>query len=142
MALTFPFEVHTPSHLFFREAVQAVIVTIPDGEIEILSGHHICTAPVMIGYLKIKTAGGSWKTAFTSDGIIEVTEHKTVLLSEAAEWGNEIDHERALKAKETAEDKLKKSTQKFEIDNAISSLKRAEYRLKVWEMNNRSGDNK
>ena len=136
--MTFPFEVHTPSHLFFREEVLSVIITTTDGDIEIQAGHCMCTAPVLSGYLKIKNSEGVWRTAFTADGILEVTEHKTVLLSQAAEWGNEIDRERALRAMEKAENTLKEAMLQFEKDNAVSSLRRAGYRLKVWELENGS----
>jgi F-type H+-transporting ATPase subunit epsilon len=136
MAKTFPFEVHTPSHLFFKDAVQMVIVTLTDGDIAILAGHEACIAPVKIGFLKVKDDDGVWKTAFVADGILEVKDHKTVLMSDAAEWGNEIDHDKALKEKVTAEETLKNATFKFETDKAVSSLRKAEYRLKVWEMAN------
>ena len=136
MARTFPFEVHTPSRLFFKGQVEAVIVAITDGEIQILADHQACTAPVRTGFLKIKNSEGVWKTAFTSDGIIEVKEHKTVLMSEAAEWGSEIDRDRALKAKEKAEEMLREGMLKFQTDNAASSLTRAGFRLKVWELEN------
>ena len=137
MAETFPFEVHAPSRLFFREPVESVIISIADGEIAILKGHSAFTAPVKTGFLKIKNNKGEWKTAFTADGIIELKEHKTVLMTEAAEWGSEIDRERALHAREKAEKMLKEGMMRFEKDNAVLSLTRAEYRLKVWEIENR-----
>ena len=137
MAETFPFEVHTPSHLFFREPAESVVITIPDGEIAVLKGHSAFTAPVKTGFLKIKNGKGEWRTAFIADGIIEVKEHKTVLMTEAAEWGKEIDRERALRAKEKAEKMLNEGMMRFEKDNAVLSLMRAEYRLKVWDLENR-----
>ena len=136
MIRTFPFEVHTPNRLFFNDSVGEVIVTLTDGELAVMAGHSACTAPVKTGFLKIMDKDGVWKTAFTANGIMEVKEHKTVLMSEAAEWGSEIDRDRALKAKERAEDVLKEGMLKFETDNAALSLKRAEFRLKVWELEN------
>lgn len=136
MAKTFPFEVHTPNRLFFNAPAQEVIVTITDGEFSVMAGHSACTAPVKIGLLRIRDGDGNWKTAFTANGIIEIKEHKTVLMSEAVEWGNEIDRERALRAKEKAEESLRSGTMKFETANAALSLKKAEYRLKVWELEN------
>jgi len=136
MIRTFPFEVHTPNRLFFNDSVGEVIVTLTDGELAVMAGHSACTAPVKTGFLKIMDKDGVWKTAFTANGIMEVKEHKTVLMSEAAEWGSEIDRDRALKAKERAQDVLKEGMLKFETDNAALSLKRAEFRLKVWELEN------
>ena len=132
--MTFPFELHTPYHLFYKGAAELVSLTIADGEIAIMAGHSAVTAPVKTGILKIKDGKGSWKTAFISDGILEVKEHNTVVLSEAAEWSNEIDRDRALKAKAAAEELLKEGSFRFEIDKAASSLRRAEVRLKVCKL--------
>ena len=137
MARTFPFEVHTPSHLFFRGEVEEVIVTITDGEIGILAGHMACISPVKSGFLRIRDRDGSWKNAFTSEGIIEVKEHKTVLMSEAAEWGSEIDVDRAVKARDKAKEMLNDGMLKFETSNAVLALRHAEYRLKVRELENK-----
>jgi len=135
--LTFHFEIHTPSHLFFNGEVLSVVLTIADGDMEIQAGHCICTAPVKTGLLRIKNDEGVWKLAFIAEGILEVTGHKTVILSEAAEWGNEIDRDRALKARDDALEMLGKGLMKFETESASASLKRAEGRLKVWEMENK-----
>ncbi|MDR1566510.1 MAG: F0F1 ATP synthase subunit epsilon, partial [Treponema sp.] len=76
---------------------------------------------------------GNWKTAFISEGILEVKGHKTVLMSEAAEWPGEIDYQRAKDAKDRAEETMLAGGMKFETDKAAASLKRAQYRIKVWE---------
>jgi F-type H+-transporting ATPase subunit epsilon len=70
---------------------------------------------------------------FTAEGILEVKDHKTVLMSEAAEWPEEIDTERAKTALERAEETLKSGGMKFEIDKAKASLKKAQCRMKVAE---------
>ncbi|MCL2479097.1 MAG: ATP synthase F1 subunit epsilon [Treponema sp.] len=136
MAQTFPFEVHTPSRLFYDAQVEEVIVTIPDGEFAVMADHAACIAPVVTGFLRIKDRDGVWKTAFTANGILEVKEHKTVLMSEAAEWGSEIDMDRARNARDKAEGILNSARLKFETENAALSLRKAEYRLKVRELEN------
>jgi len=62
---------------------------------------------------------------------LEVTSHKTVLLSDAAEWPAEIDYERAKEAKVRAEETLKSAMLKFETEAASTSLKRANMRLRA-----------
>ena len=141
MASSFHFELHTPSHLFFSGPVQSVILTVTDGDMEIQAGHCMCTAPVKTGVLRIKNDEGAWRAAFLTGGILEVTEHKTVILSDNAEWGKDIDRERALKAKERAIEFHGKSMVKYEIENAAASLRRAECRLKAWELENNGGKN-
>jgi F0F1-type ATP synthase epsilon subunit len=49
----------------------------------------------------------------------------------AAEWPEEIDRERALAAKQRAEDAISSSTFMFESGNATAALRRAEFRLAV-----------
>ncbi|MDR1899889.1 MAG: ATP synthase F1 subunit epsilon [Treponema sp.] len=135
MARLFPFEVHTPYRLFFSEKVEAVSLTLTDGEIAVYAGHSAFTAPTVTCILKIRNRQGQWKAAFVSDGILEVKEHKTVLMADAAEWPEEIDPERAREAQKRAEEHLVSGMLKFEIDNAAQNLRRARYRLKAWELN-------
>ena len=137
MALLFPFEVHTPYRRFYSDSVQAIILTITDGEIAVYANHAPFTAPVPPCLFKIKDKDGNWKTAFTAEGILEVKEHKTVLISDAAEWPEEIDYDRALKAKQKAEETLTAGVLKFETDTAAASLRRANMRLKAREEGNK-----
>jgi F-type H+-transporting ATPase subunit epsilon len=138
----FTFEVHTPHRLLFSDSVEAIVTTLSDGEIGIYADHSPFTAPVYTSVLKIKTKEGEWKEAFITEGIIEVTGNKTVLLVEAAEWPEDIDYERATAAKQSAseiieilekyEDDIQKNPLlKFEKGAAVSKLKRAQLRLQL-----------
>jgi F-type H+-transporting ATPase subunit epsilon len=131
MAKLFNLEVHTPYRLFYTGKVEAIVVTLIDGEIGVYAEHTFFTAPVVTGILKIKDKEGRWKQAFTTEGILEVSGHKTVLVVDAAEWPEEIDYGRALKAKEQAEGQLETATFKFETGNAKAALKRAVTRINV-----------
>jgi F-type H+-transporting ATPase subunit epsilon len=131
MANTFSFEVHTPCRLFFSGAVEAFFLTLADGEAGVYAGHSAFTAPVQTGVLKVRDAKGVSREAFITEGILEVKEHKTVLMVDSAEWPEEIDPERARASKARALEILKSGMFKFETENAQAALKRAEYRLKV-----------
>jgi F-type H+-transporting ATPase subunit epsilon len=134
MPKLFTLEVYTPYRLFYADTVEALTLTLQDGEIGIYGDHDFITAPVVSCVLKIKDKAGRWKAAFVTEGILEVTHHKTVLLVDAAEWPGEIDEARASSAKREAEEALTKALLKFEIDNARGALKRADTRLKVYGM--------
>ena len=134
MAELFTFEVHTPSRLFFKDKVEYVSVTLLDGEIGILASHEAITAPVKPCLLKIKDKDGKWKTGFSSEGILEVAGGKTVLMVDAAEWPDEIDHERALEAKKQAGDVLANASFRFEAETARLKLERADMRLRAWDL--------
>ena len=114
----FTFEVYTPYRLFYADSVEAVTLTLQDGEIGIYAHHDFFTAPVVPCVLKVKDKQGRWKAAFVTEGILEVTHHKTVLLVDAAEWPAEIDEARAMAAKREAEESLTKALLRFETDNA------------------------
>jgi F-type H+-transporting ATPase subunit epsilon len=138
MPKLYPFEVHTPYRLFYSGEVEELVISLADGEIGVLADHASFNAPVNTGVLRIKDGKGKWRNAFTTDGILEVKGHKTVLLVDAAEWPEEIDEARALASKQAAETDLAGSTFKFEISNAKERLKRAEARLKVRKLRDRA----
>jgi F-type H+-transporting ATPase subunit epsilon len=140
MAALFTFELHTPYRLFYKGKVEAVSVTLLDGEIGILAHHEAITAPVKPCLVRIKDKDGQWKTGFSSEGILEVAGGKTVLMVDAAEWPEEIDHERALEAKKQAEGVLANASFKFEAKTAKLKLDRADMRLKAWELRGDSTD--
>jgi len=131
MPALFNFEVHTPYRLFFSGKAQVVTIELADGEIGIYANHSPFTGLSVTGILRIKDADGNWRGAYVSGGILEVKEHKNVLMVDSAEWPQEIDKERALEAKMQAEKILEDSHFKFEIDRAKEKLRRANCRLKT-----------
>ena len=133
MAAFFSLKVFTPSRLFYSDTVEAIVLTLLDGDAAVYANHVPFTAPVVPCLLKIKDSKGNWKTAFTSEGILEVNTRKTILCSNSAEWPEEIDYERAKAAKTEAENALEGGVLKFETDTASSALLRAKMRMKAVE---------
>ena len=131
MTKTFYLEVHTPYRLFFSGNVEYISVTLIDGEKGVHANHSPFVAPVVPCILSIKEEEGTIRTAFIADGLLEVTEIKTLLLVDTGEWPDEIDTERALKAKQEADEKLRTAILKFETEHAKTKLRRAEIRLKA-----------
>lgn len=138
MPALFNFEVHTPRRLFFSGKAQAVIMELADGEIGVYANHCPFTGLSVTGILRVKTEDGDWRAAFVSGGILEVKEHKNVLMVDSAEWPEEINEERALEAKRQAENTLGDSRFKFEINSAKEKLRRAEFRLKALSLKTRA----
>ena len=133
MAAYFTLEIYTPYRLFFSETVEMVVLAIADGEVGILAGHDRFTAPVKCCVARIKDKSGVLKPVFLADGIIEVKRHKSVILSGAAEWPEEIDYERVMNSKKETEEILKRKTFRFEAAAAKQKLNRASVRLKALE---------
>ena len=127
----FKLELYTPYRRFFSGEVDAVTLTLTDGDITIYADHSFMTAPVESGILRIKTKGGGWKIAFISSGILEVKAHGTIIMTDAAEWPEEIDKERSEKALAAANEAYDAGTFKFETATAQAAARRAKYRLKV-----------
>ena len=134
MAKLFSLEVLSPYHPFFHGMVEAATLTLADGEIGIYADHTPVTAPVLCCILHIKDDKGEWRTAFISEGILEVTMHKTMIIVDDAQWPEEIDRQRALADKDQAEKSLESAVMKFQKDNAEVKIRRAVYRLKALEM--------
>jgi F-type H+-transporting ATPase subunit epsilon len=131
MAVLFPFEVHTPYRHFFSDQVEAITLTLLDGEVGIYANHSPFIAPVTMGILRIKDKNGEWRSAFTSGGILEVKLHKAVLIVDTSEWPEEIDKERAEASAKQAREDLENAMMKFETAKAKEKIRRSELRLKV-----------
>ena len=86
----FPLELHTPNQLFFSGRVQAIVLTLIDGQAAVYANHAPFTAPVIPCLLKIKDKKGNWRSASLSEGILEVKNSKTILISDTAEWKDSI----------------------------------------------------
>jgi F-type H+-transporting ATPase subunit epsilon len=129
----FKFEIDTPYRRFFSDEVEAVTLTLIDGEITIYADHSFFTAPVMAGVVRLKGRDGVWKSAYISEGILEVKTFNKYLLVDTAEWPEEIDKKRAEKALTAAEEAINAGTFKFETAAAEAAARRARYRIKVAE---------
>jgi F-type H+-transporting ATPase subunit epsilon len=128
---SFKFEIDTPYCRFFSDEVQAVTLTLIDGDITIYADHSFFMSPVKSGVVSLKGQDGVWKNAFISEGIIEVKTFNKYLMVDAAEWPEEIDKERAEKALAAAEETINAGTFKFEIAAAETAARRARYRIKI-----------
>jgi F-type H+-transporting ATPase subunit epsilon len=134
MSALFPFEVHTPYRPFFSDQVEAITLTLIDGEIGLYANHSPFTAPVTTGLLRVKEKTGEWRTAFISGGILEVMKHKAVLIIDTAEWPEEINKDRAEASAKQAQEDLENAMMKYEVASAKENIRKSELRLRVAEM--------
>jgi len=131
MAKTFKFEVVTPEKVFYSDDVEMVVFNRADGEMGVMAGHMPMAVAVEVGILKIVKAGEQ-KYAAISEGFVEITENGVTAIVDAAEWPDEIDIERAEKAKKLAEDKLKEYRENKQMETLLKlSIVRANNRIKV-----------
>ncbi len=134
MDLSFKLEIFTPERTFFSGDVQALIVPTPDGQMEILRMHEPIAVAISVGVVKIYV-NGEWKECTTSEAFMEVRPDETLIFSQAMEWPEEIDIDRALAAKERAEQRLRDKKSFKDYLQSKVALQRAMVRLKTGKKN-------
>lgn len=121
-------EIVTPERKFFEGEVEMLVARSIAGDIAILGNHIPLVTPLEISILKLKI-GGKTKKAAISSGYMEVSKGKTTIIVDAAEWPDEIDLERAKKARERAEKRLKETN--TDLARAEMALRRAVNRIET-----------
>ena len=132
---TFPLEIVTPDRKFFSGEVESVIVRGIDGDLAVLKNRAPLVTPLKICKVRIMVDGKE-RVAALGNGYIKVSKENTTIISDAAEWPDEIDVNRAKEAKEKAEKRLGKKSDGIDIKRARLALQRALNRLDVAEMKN------
>jgi len=83
--------------------------------------------------LIIRRNSGDEMFMVITGGFIEVKPEKTIILADACERSDEIDIERAMAAKERAEERLKDVSQQIDASRADAALRRSLARIRVAE---------
>jgi F-type H+-transporting ATPase subunit epsilon len=125
-------EVITPERLVLREQVDEVVVPGLTGELGILPDHTPLISQLKTGVLSYRQ-GNQNRRMHVSGGFIEVASDNVSILSDVAEKPEEIDVERAQRAKERAERLLASRDEDIDFDRAELKLQRALARLQVRE---------
>ena len=128
-------EVVTPERVEFSRDVDSIMAPAYDGYIGILPGHIPLVTRLNVGVLRIGI-DGEYTNMAVSEGYMEVTPSKVVVLAEAAELPEEIDVERALEAKRKAEELLANGIERISVIQAQIALEKAINRLKVAKYKN------
>lgn len=125
---TFNLQIISPTRVFFNEAVDMVEMKTTEGEIGVLAGHIPLTTILEPGVLRIKT-DGNVREAALHDGFVQIQKDKVIVLAESCEWPDEIDANRARKAKERAERRLTSGSKEVDMVRAELALKKALIRI-------------
>lgn len=126
----FPLKIVTPDRVFYQGEVSMVEFNTTEGEIGVLKGHVPTTVIVSPGILTITEAEGTREAALHA-GFAEILQNEVVILAEIIEWPEEIDKERATRARERAEERLRSKTPETDILRAETALQRAMARIHV-----------
>ncbi len=133
MANEIRLEVVTPSKMVVSEDVELATAPGVDGAFGVMAHHAPLLSTLKIGEMRF-VKDGQTRSLAISGGFCEVSNNKMTVLAEAAEYAEEIDVERALRAKERAERRLQEAASRAEeidVARAKAALHRALVRLAV-----------
>ena len=123
-------EVITPEKLALREVVDEVVVPGLGGELGILPDHTPLISQLQTGVLTYRQ-GTEKKVMHVSGGFVEVLPDRVSVMSDVAERPEEIDYQRAQRARERAEKRLASNNPDIDFRRAELKLQRAMIRLQV-----------
>ena len=133
MAQQIALEVVTPAGAVVSEEVDIVNAPGYGGDFGVLANHAPFLSTIKTGILSYEI-GKKREHLMVSGGFCEVSNNKITFLVESADFGHQIDVERAMQAKERAEKRLAQSTahdESINVARAEASLQRALIRLKA-----------
>ena len=131
MAAPFHLDILAASVPFYRGDCVSLVVPTADGEFGILANHSNAVGAVCAGALRFETAEGEHRRAAVAPGLFKIEDGHVLLLVDAAERPEDIDVNRALRAREEAEEQLRQKRSMAEYQLAQGNLARALNRLRV-----------
>ena len=126
----FHLQIATPDGLVFDGAAVGLLVRTDGGDAEIMAGHEDYFATLGTGRAKLTTPEGA-REAAASGGFVSVKNGEVRAVFTTFEFSEDIDAERASRAKERAEELIKRASDKQALATAEAKLKRAINRLSV-----------
>ena len=124
----FKVEIITPDRVFFTGEADFLEFTAETGALGVYKNHIPMTTVLAPGLVTIHN-GDEEKVAAVHAGFAEILGDKVTLLAELAEWPDEIDEQRAIAAKERAEQRLASHTEDIDVKRAEFALKKALIRI-------------
>lgn len=126
-------EIITPNKIAFKDKIKVVTVPGTEGSFQVLKSHAPLMSTFEIGEIKVDLPNDERKYYATGGGTVEVLNNYILVLADSLEEIENIDIERARKAKERAENRLAHKTDTTDVERAEQALLRAVNRLKLVE---------
>lgn len=129
---TFHLIISTPDGLLFDGEAERLRVRMIDGDVCLLARHSDYVSAVGAGEAAITTADGQTRTAACIGGMLSMIHNEASLIATTFEWAEEIDLDRAKRAKEKAEARIAAAREdQQELMLAQAKLQRALVRINV-----------
>ena len=128
---TFHLDIVTPEKTVYSGEIVHFQAPGVDGSFGVLARHQPMLSALGIGRVGFREADGTERVLALGGGFANVSTDGATILAEAAEFGDEIDVERARAARDRAQDRLNNRTPDVDADRARAALTRALWRLRV-----------
>ena len=126
----FQVEIITPERVFYTGEATMIEFTSVEGDMGVYKNHIPLTTVLAPGIVTITEEDGQKKAAVHA-GFAEILGDKVTLLAEIAEWPDEIDTDRAERARKRAEELLAAKAESLDVARAELALKRALVRISL-----------
>lgn len=121
----------TADGLYFDGEAQRVSVRTIDGDVCIMAHHIPYMTALGMGECRVTGANGETRRAACIGGMLSMVDNEANLVATTFEWAEDIDVSRAERARQRAEELLRKKTDERELELAQAKLKRALTRIEV-----------
>jgi F-type H+-transporting ATPase subunit epsilon len=123
-------EIVTPDKSLVRDEVDEVQVPAAEGYMGILPGHTPLLALLKVGELWYRKGSEKFYLSIAF-GFVEVLPDRVTILAQLAERPEDIDRERAERARRRAEERMAKPTPEMDFERARIALMKSMVRLQV-----------
>jgi F-type H+-transporting ATPase subunit epsilon len=123
-------DIVTPERAVLSEAVDELILPGTEGYLGVRPGHAPLLTTLKVGTITIRK-GNDRQYLAVSWGFVEVLPERVSILAETAERAEEIDVDRAVRAKDRAEQRLKSPDPDVDFQRAQVALEKALIRIQV-----------
>ena len=113
------FKIVTPERVVYEDTITKVTIPTTEGEITVLPEHAPLVTMLSAGEMQVHKESGDMVELAIAGGVLEIRPDSEVyVVADTAERGEDIDLQRAQKAKERAEELLKEINDVADVDYA------------------------
>ena len=127
----FQLDIVTPEKTVYSGEIEHFQAPGVDGSFGVLARHQPMLAALGTGRVNFCEAGGDERMLVISGGFANVSGDGATVLAETAEFGDEVDVERAQASRDRAQERLDNRTPEVDVERAHAALARAIWRLRV-----------
>jgi len=133
MAETFHLSLLTPERSILETEIVSMVAPGTEGYLGVLAYHAPLITALRPGKLTVRHSEHETSTYAVSGGFLEISDNRATILADAVESPDEIDLERAKRARERALERLRDLSGRYDAARAEAALQRALNRIRIAE---------